>query len=204
MKNTIKTICLALALAVGSLSGNALADGHDKMGPYAGLGFGYTTLSGDNAADDKTWAPSIFGGYMLHPNFGIEGGYNWFSAEVGNNEGPNPELAIDTLYIAGIAKYPFSDEFSVYGKAGFHKWEVETKNLRLEYPCPSDVGAGVSFCARRSHGSEDGIDGLFGAGIQYELSEHASARLEYVRFLTDEGVIDGEADIVGFHLLYRL
>ena len=51
MKNTIKIICLALAMALAPITGNVMADKHDKVGPYAGLGFGHTRI--DGGGEDK-------------------------------------------------------------------------------------------------------------------------------------------------------
>lgn len=177
-----KTIKSILAVATLILSGGALADGHGKVGPYAGMGFGYTTLSSEGP-DDKFWSPSVFGGYMPHRNFGIEGGVNWFLLEsdiLGNVE----KITTNSFYLAGIGRYYLTDIFAIYGKGGFHRWKSEGKNGSVTV-------------------SENSIDGLFGAGVHFDLSDSTSTRLEYVRYLTDEGAIDGEADIIGIHLLYR-
>ena len=181
MKNKIKIICLALAMALAPITGNVMADKHDKVGPYAGLGFGYTSFdAGDQVTpkEQKVWAPAVFGGYMFHRHFGVEGGLQWDISEADNNES-----SFTSLYLAGIGRYHLSDEFAVYAKGGFHRWETD-----------SDVAGAIKT---------DSIDGLFGAGMQYDLSEHASLRLEYVRYLVDEDALDGEADILGFRMLYR-
>ena len=192
MKNTIKTICLALAMACGSFGGNALADGHDKMSPYAGLGYSFASIENDtNGVKLDGTMPTIFGGMMFHPNFGAEVGLHRLNLDISaSSAASSAESTITSFYLVGVGKYAIDGNFSVYGKAGFHRWEDEGK-----------IGTGAKV-------SIDSIDGVFGAGMQYDLSEHASARLEYVRHLLDEKTdnagVDGEADIIGFHLLYRL
>ena len=185
MKNKIKIICLALAMALAPITGNVMADKHDKVGPYAGLGFGHTRIDGGGTLKPKDWAPSIFGGYIPHRNFGVEAGLAW----AGLDTGGDVEISANTFYIAGIGRYYVSDDFAVYAKGGAHRWQYEAK----------DTDASIDF---------DGIHGLFGLGVQLDASENTSLRLEWSRYIIDETKgnleVDGQFDIIGVQMLYRL
>lgn len=223
MKNKIKIICLALAMAVMPVTGNALADKHE-ITPYAGMGFGQVKFDTGDGVESDAWAPSIFGGASVHPNLGIEAGAHWAStglkarvsipATVLRTDGfqtinSSVDTSLNTFYIAAIGKYQLADDFTVYAKAGLHRWKAEVKSSVSEILVgPSAAPGGqqrVSLPA--SNTSLSSVDPMFGLGAQYDLSENASVRLEWGRYKIDEKKdtikADGDFDIVGVQMLYR-
>lgn len=206
MKNKLKIICLALAMALAPVTGNALADGHDKTGPYVGMGFGKSELDMD-VKDDQgagnikfgTWSPAVFGGFMPHPNFGVEGGLVWLGDDVKFGNGDTDERTVNTFYLAGVGKYQFADNVAAYAKAGVHRWSYEGKFHRV-----ADGGTP----ARTTKLRLGGVDPMFGVGVQFDASERTSFRLEWSRYVASDkkdGVkYDGDLDVFGVQMLYRL
>ena len=203
MKNTIKIICLALAMALTPFTGNALADGHDKTGPYVGMGFGKTKLdfdrknaNGSANIETENWAPSVFGGFMFHPNFGAEGGIVWYGDKLNDVDNDTGEVSVNTFYLSAVGKYQVADNFAAYAKAGMHRWAYEEK---------SDV---ASRNPRTSKFRLNGFDPMFGLGVQFDASEQTSFRLEWSRYMVgdkkDGAKYDGDLDIFGVQMLYRL
>ena len=183
MKNIPVIICMGLAMAFGAVGG-ALADGRDgEFAPYAGLGFSFSSFANDaNDTERKILLPTVFGGVMLNRNFGVEGGFYRSHLEVKLPERDTAKAVISSLYLIGVGKYYTGEKFAVYGKAGFHRWESTQSG-------GDDLGS---------------VDGVLGAGAQYDLSENTSVRLEFVRhFLNERAAVRGEVDNIGFHMLYR-
>ena len=222
MKNKIKIICLALAMAVMPVTGNALADKHE-ITPYAGMGFGQLKFDSGDGVESDAWAPSIFGGASVHPNLGIEAGAHWansglktrFNIDVPPTGTPPPsfqtvnsnvDMSLNTFYIAAIGKYKLADDFTVYAKAGLHRWKAELKSradgISLGPPATTLDLPGIDV-----NRSFSAVDPMFGLGAQYDLSENASVRLEWGRYKVDEkkgtAKVDGDFDIVGVQMLYR-
>ena len=208
MKNKIKIICLALAMAVMPVTGNVLADKHDETGPYAGMGFGKTqldlgikTANGNTAnAEADTWSPSVFGGYMFHPNFGAEAGVAWFGTETKvrrtDNSHVNNESSAHAFYLAGLGKYQVADNVAAYAKAGIHRWAYDEES-KDSSDAPNDTKLRLK-----------GVDPMFGIGVQFDASEQTSFRLEWSRYMVkdkaDGDKFDGDLDIFGVQMLYRL
>ena len=119
---------------------------------------------------------------MLNRNFGVEGGFYRSHLEVHLPDRDVAKAVISSVYLIGVGKYYVRDQFAVYGKAGFHRWESTQSG-------GDDLGS---------------VDGVVGAGAQYDLSENTSIRLEFVRhFLNEKDAVRGEVDNIGFHMLYH-
>ena len=219
MKNKIKIICLALAMAVMPVTGNALADKHE-ITPYAGMGFGQVKFDTGDGVESDAWAPSIFGGASVHPNLGIEAGAHWASTGLKARfnlpapQGSSPsfqtvnsdvDTSLNTFYIAAIGKYKLADDFTVYAKAGLHRWKAEVKSSVSDIVVAPSPAPPLSLPPVNT--SLSSVDPMFGLGAQYDLSENASVRLEWGRYKIDEKKdtikADGDFDIVGVQMLYR-
>ena len=220
MKNKIKIICLALAMAVMPVTGNALADKH-KITPYAGMGFGQVKFDTGDGVESDAWAPSIFGGAIVHPNLGVEAGAHWastglktrFNVPIGvpgasfQTVNSSLDTSLNTFYIAAIGKYKLADDFTVYAKAGLHRWKAEVKSSVSDILVGPSTPQQARVSLPASSTSLSSVDPMFGLGAQYDLSENASVRLEWGRYKIDEkkGTLkaDGDFDIVGVQMLYR-
>jgi OOP family OmpA-OmpF porin len=167
MKRSIAALLFALPLS-------ALAQG------YVGLGFGQTTAdfpdcSISTTCDDKDTGFKIFGGYRFNQNFALEGGY----ADLGESTFSIPGFAsgsaeATTILLHAVGMIPLNPQFSIFGKAGLHRWDAKESGLIL----------GVPFSE-----SDDGIDITFGAGVQANFGRF-SLRLEWERYDVDSSDAD--------------
>ena len=157
----------ALALALGALSFNAQAA--EPTGWYAGAGVGQSMVD-EWFADDEDVGFQVYGGYQFNPYFGLELGYTDFG-EVDVTGGPG-ELDADTFSLVAVGNLPFTERFSGYAKAGFHRWDAE-----------ADIpGIGRA--------DDDGTDPIYGLGLQYRFTDTVALRGEYSRFEMDDVDVD--------------
>lgn len=157
----------ALALALGTLAFNAQAA--EPTGWYAGAGVGQSMVD-EWFADDEDIGFQVFGGYQFTPYFGLEGAYtNFGEVDVTGGAG---ELDADSFSLVAVGTVPFTDRFSGYAKAGFHRWDAE-----VDVP-----GVGRA--------DDDGTDPTYGLGLQYRFTDTVALRGEYSRFEMDDVDVD--------------
>ena len=152
-----------IAAALGALSFNAQAA--EPTGWYAGAGAGQSMVAvGDVAVVDG------LGGYQFTPYFGLEGAFtNFGEVDVTGGVG---ELDAETFSLVAVGTVPFTDRFSAYAKAGFHRWDAEA-----DLP-----GVGRA--------DDDGTDPTYGLGLQYRFTDTVALRGEYSRFEMDDVDVD--------------
>lgn len=142
---------------------------------YMGFGLGYAyndacdNQPSNTECEDSKAVGRILGGYKFNENFAIEGAYGSLGeAEIRDLSSPAKasfDGAVISLSLLGIA--PLSDTWSLYGKAGIGRWDVE-----------ASVTDGSGFSAS---GDDDGTDPLFGAGFMWEFEKGYSLRFEFER-----------------------
>ncbi len=126
---------------------------------YAGVSAGQAEADCSNC-DSNGW--KLFGGYKVTPNLAVEGGYySLFNTEEEVTSGTTAEITASGLGFAGVASFPVSDDFEVFGKAGAMNWEVESK--------------ATGTTTRK----EDSTDLLLGAGATYKINDNFGIRGEY-------------------------
>ncbi len=128
----------------------------------------------DDELDDDDSGTKLLGGYQFNEYFGVEGAF----VDLGDFDIP---LSTDTLSqegvtIQAVGRYPLGDGFSVFGKAGFFRWDVET-----------------------STADDDGTDNTFGFGGEYRLNDNWALRAEWERFSDVSG---GDVDMISFGATY--
>ncbi len=128
----------------------------------------------DDELDDDDSGAKLLGGYQFNEYFGVEGAF----VDLGDFDIP---LSTDTLSqegvtIQAVGRYPLGDHFSVFGKAGFFRWDVET-----------------------STADDDGTDNTFGFGGEYRLNDNWALRAEWERFSDVSG---GDIDMISFGATY--
>lgn len=127
--------------------------------------------------DDSDVGFSLFAGIHLNEFVAVELG-GWDFGEV-ENEGVSAEAS--TIYVAILGQAELQSDLSVYGKLGFSNWDSDFK---------SDLESG----------SDSGNDVVFGAGMNYQFSAHAS-----VQFSIDQYALDEEdIRVFGIGLKYAL
>lgn len=164
----LSSLALTDAIAQQSTVKKAAADGAwQQVGPYIGASIGSTDFDACGGApagascDDKDTGWKIVGGYKFSTSLSAEVGYIDMGEVVASAGGLTADIGVTTFYFAGLAAWPLGDSgFSIFGKLGFHLWDV-------------DAGA---------FGSDDGTDLMWGLGMQYDLSKNLGLRVEYEAF----------------------
>ena len=183
-----KKIVLATALALSS--GLAAAQSGEKDGWYAGLDVGYSRLgtsagdidgalanqgfagSSSIAQSDKSYG--LTGGYRFNRNFAAEiaweslGSYSYNSPTA--TDTINGKLKASAVSASAIGIYPFTRNWSAYGKLGLARTSTDlTAN--------STTGASA---VSNSSGSSTGL--LVGAGLTYDFDGGYYTKLGWDRY----------------------
>ena len=192
------TVVTAAIFAAALLSTQALAA--DGAGFYLGAGVGQskakdacTGLAGTGiTCDDKGTAFSIFGGYQVNTNFGVELGYTDLGKATASGFGATASFEAKGFELVGVGTYPINPQFDVYGKLGFFRWDLDF----------SASGPGGSLSQ-----SESGTDLTFGFGVQYIFTENFGIRVQWQRY-NDIGnkatTGASDVDVIGVGLFVNL
>ena len=142
-------IYLSIILLFGSNSLAISGGSNSSTGahPYIGVSFG--NVDSDFSRNDDLGL-KLFGGYRINRNFAAEAGYVNFGDETGSR-------GQDTLYVSVLGIAPINNQFSIFGKVGFHSWDDDVRN-------------------------SDGTDLMWGFGVSYKLDKKISFRLEHEIF----------------------
>jgi opacity protein-like surface antigen len=194
------------ALALMAFAGQAHAQTMSEMRPYFGAGIGYTMR--DNGLEDTTGTDDVekeagfkgLVGLQLNKYFGVEGFYtNFGQASLTGTTGDTFRLNGTTRTFAGPGKvsvsgwsigaaanagYPVHDLFNPYVKLGFHRWDGEVD---------------IQSVGGRRTASDNGVDLMFGGGIQANITNNISLRGEFERF----NVADEDVNMISASLVYR-
>lgn len=130
-----------------------------------GIGAGKATIEVDDFdLEGSATAWEAFGGYEINQYLAFEVGY--IDGGSADDTILGATVRADTTAIAGsvIASLPIGETFSVYGRAGYMKWEAEQEL----------VDAGVTIATA----DVDGNDPFFGAGLAAQV-DGSLVRLEY-------------------------
>lgn len=201
---SVKTALAAAGLLTAMISAPASAQW------YAGLGVGSGKTSGINGttavgavnvtttgdASRTSW--KLLGGYQFTPNWGLEAQYaglgnRTITATAGAATGTGSASA-NQWSLAGTGTMPISNGFSLMGKLGFSRNQIN----------------GGNFCAGATCGnlgSSSRTDLLAGVGVGYSFNKNISLRAEYENFgkFTSNGGANGgaiKADNWAISLLY--
>ena len=157
-----------------------------ELGFYAGAGLGQAKVDdfcsdaralGFTSCDEKDRTWKVFGGYRFHPNVAVEAGYadlGKFKAGIG---GLTVKAKVKAFELLAVPIYPFGNGFSVYGKLGLARWDIDAS------------GGGLSA-------NDDGTDFTFGVGAQYDFTPNLGARVEWQRYT------DIDINTIGVSLVY--
>ena len=196
-------IASGLALCAGLLAPQA-AFAQDK-GFYMGIGLGQSKAKdwcGDLASDgftgscdDTATGKKIFLGYQYNKNFAIEGAY----VDLGKAKASETVLGVPvsayakakTWQLVAVGTLPLANNFSLFGKAGLHNWDL-------------DVGASALGLSDKV--SDKGTDFTFGFGAGYEITKNLGLRLEWERFRhvgEEDTTGKSNVDLLSVGLRYR-
>ncbi|MGH8831896.1 MAG: outer membrane beta-barrel protein [Polaromonas sp.] len=202
--NAKKSLVFAgLVLAAGTLTPHA-AFAQD-MGFYIGAGVGQSKgkdacsdLGGvgfSGSCDDTDTGGKLFLGYQFNKNFAVEGGYvdlGKFKASGTISGVPvSADAKAKTWQLVAVGTLPLANNFSVFGKAGVHRWDLDVR--------ASALGSTITA-------SDNGTDLTLGIGAGYEFTKNLGVRLEWERFRNvGEDATTGKSnvDLISVGLRYR-
>jgi OOP family OmpA-OmpF porin len=168
----MKGIKAVLAIAALTFAGVAAAQQPALSSAYIGGTIGQSEYkdgcAGVAGCDEKDTAWRILGGYQFNRYFAAELGYH----DLGEVSAPGASVEGTAWELVGIGSYPIVDKFSVYGKLGLYRGELE--------------GPGVE---------ETNSDVTYGAGLQYDFLKNVGVRGEWQRYSKMGGGNIGETDV---------
>jgi OOP family OmpA-OmpF porin len=127
----IKKIAIAASLAV--LASSAFA-APGTPGVYAGVDVGSSKVSG---IDDRETSAGAFVGYNFNQNFALEAGYRrLFDAD---------EYSVDQAALSVIGTIPLNNGFSVYGRLGYNRLNLEVQDEGKAHESKALYGFGVGY-----------------------------------------------------------
>lgn len=186
----------------------AFAESNFDTGPYFGGGGGIAkfknwcdkgdesvsgnvTLTIDDCDDGSTFW-KVFGGYQFNPylaaelEYAFSSGYKaggTFTSEGADVGEFSQENDFRTFGVSAVARYPFNDSFSVFGRGGFHFWQADVDKEQ-------NFTGGGTYNYDRVIGTDSGSDLLFGAGLEFRPTNKLGVRLEHARYIVDDSDLD--------------
>ena len=156
----MKCKALLAVVSMASFTVVALPATAQDTGLYVGAGLGMANArqvcaNSTGGCDSSETSLRLFGGYQLHRNLGVEGGYQYFGTFSRGSRG----LVSNALDVVAVGSWPFTQELSAYGKLG-------------------------AYLARTSSApaSEDNSGFVYGVGAEWTLNKDWGVRGEWARY----------------------
>lgn len=178
----MKSVKALLAIAALAFAGSAAAQQPSLSSVYIGGTIGQAEYkdgcSGVAGCDEKDTAWRILGGYQFNRYFAAELGYH----NLGEASAPAGAIEGTAWELVGIAAYPLANQFSVYGKLGVYRGELE--------------GPGAD---------ETNSDLTYGVGLQYDFLKNVGVRGEWQRYSKMGGgaIVETDVDVLSIGVVYR-
>ena len=147
-----KWLFAMLCAAAMAFSAGAMAQ--TPSGFYLGAEVGNTDVGSEDDTGFK-----VFGGYQFHRNIAAELGYGLLFDKGG--------AELTTLELVAVGIFPLTNQFSLLGKLGLARLEVDTPG-----------------------GSNDDTELTYGIGVQYDFAPNIGLRLQWQRYDTNPDEID--------------
>jgi OOP family OmpA-OmpF porin len=172
----------------------AAAQSVDTKAFYAGLNFGQSKFNADcsglTSCDTKDTALKFFGGYSFNKNWAAELGYADLGKAKFSGPGGDDELKGSAFDLTGVFTWPFSESFSVFGRAGLYNGELKLSGVDT--------------------GSKSTTDLTYGLGAGYDFNRNFGLRAEWQRYSKMKAHNDatgaddsGDVDAMTIGVLYR-
>src|SRR6185369_16957347 len=156
----MKCKALLAVVSMASFTVVALPATAQDTGVYVGAGLGMANArqvctNSTGGCDANETSLRLFGGYQLHRNLGVEGGYQYFGTFSRGSRG----LVSNALDVVAVGSWPFTQQLSAYGKLG-------------------------AYLARTSSApaSEDNSGFVYGVGAEWALNKDWGVRGEWQRY----------------------
>ena len=203
----------------------------------------------DSDCDDEKIGWKIFGGYSFGGIFALEGGFAQLGQVGANlnflrntnclgfrrsNDSIDTRCSIDgyrsnltykhngSLFAFALARYPFTERFSVFGKLGAHFYSIDVGGNVTEIGClprraetirddpPEDPPIQIpaaSDCTPQlpltNDFDEDGAEVAYGVGLEYRFNDNIGVRAEWERFEFDGRFFSDSADFYSAAIVYH-
>ena len=138
--------------------------------PYFGASLGQT----DAGLSDNDMSWKIVGGYTFTKFVSVEGSYRDLGSADETIGTTRIGLDASSMDILGVGRYPISDRFDVFGKAGFAFLDLDAS---VTDPLLGTISASTSE-----------TELALGAGVSYKIGEKIDFRAEYEMFDTSESM----------------
>jgi OOP family OmpA-OmpF porin len=131
--------------------------------------------------DDSGSAWRVFGGYQFNPYIGYEVGYADFrKVTEQSSAGVTATFDANAIDIVFVGTIPFSQQFSLFGKIGVFRWDLDVT---------------VTGTASGTNNAK-GKNMTYGFGAKYNFTRNFALRLERQRYLdVGEESVTGKSDI---------
>jgi OmpA-OmpF porin, OOP family len=193
MKLQTKKI-LTAALLAGPFLASVPALAQDA-GWYIGATVGQSTgkdacngLPAGVSCDDTDTALGVFGGYQFNKYIGAELGYTDLGKFTASGLGLSSEAKAKGFEVLAVGTFPIGEKFSIYGKLGFFRWDLDTS------------GSGsVSQ-------SESGTDVTYALGVQYNFTKKFGVRAQYQLYKdigNDATTGQSDVDVLGVGVVFK-
>ena len=188
MKHVAKGLLALAAVASGLAAAPAAAElqfGRMDTGLYLGGAVGGSKfrhacdgIPGGVSCDEKDFAARGFVGWQFNRYFGLELGYADLGKAEVSTAGISGSVKARGADLVGVATFPISDLFGIYGKLGVARTKVTANAPGIN---ASDTSNNLTF----------------GAGLRYNFTRNFAARAEWQRYhdvgdanTTGQGKID--------------
>jgi OOP family OmpA-OmpF porin len=179
---SLKKTTIAALMAVSGVVVSSASFAQAKPAPpvdtgfYVGASVGQSTSSCPNGVgncDDSDVGYRVFGGFRFNRNLAVEGGY----APLGDVSGTGLTIETNAWDLVGVGIWPFTPQFSVYGKLGVYSAEAKASGVVSGNKTTSDL--------------------TYGLGAQFDFARNLGVRAEWQRYQGVEapGGLSGDADI---------
>lgn len=145
--------------------------------------------------DESVVGGKLYGGWRWNRHVAVEGGFASLGAADGNTiifgRDVSGEISVDALFIELVGSVPLGDRVRAFGKLGGAAIDAELKTEVFPVPLDVAVPQGTSF-------SKSFTEPVFGAGLEFGLTDKLMGRLEWERFNFEDGI-----DFFSAGLLYN-
>ncbi len=138
------------------------------LGASAGTASVDSFCNNEINCDDSDMGWKIYAGYDYSERLAFEVGY----VSLGEMRSNAKSTEITGYEVAAVGKVPLNDSIGLFGKAGMFRWDAENGN-----------------------DSRSATDIMFGAGVNYKLSDNMAFRAEWERFNDIETQSDNTSDV---------
>jgi OOP family OmpA-OmpF porin len=136
----------------------ATATARAQPSGYIGAAIGQSEVELTGYDQPSSW--QLFGGARLSQAFAVEAAYAYLG-KFNLSGGQNTHYTADGFELTLVGRLPLSERISIFGEAGLFAWNLDV------------TISGTDL------GTEDGINGTYGAGVKFALTPPLDLHLEY-------------------------